>query len=106
MGYSTANDLANGESLEKAVSMHFKGNCYPPIPQVMVEVGVRAIYNIVEAEICRDYDLLDELIQLPKDESGYQINFKGSDSVKSIDAVEGLYLGAFVDSMLMQGEEE
>tara|TARA_B100001059_G_scaffold232579_1_gene270717 strand:- start:80 stop:388 length:309 start_codon:yes stop_codon:yes gene_type:complete len=102
MGYSTAVDMAsNTDSLEDALKMHFRGNCYPPIPSAMVPVGVEAIHNVVEAEICRDYDMLDKPIQLPEG-----IEFRGSSTVSSIDAVEKLFLGAFVDAQLYQSEEE
>jgi len=67
----------------------------------MVPVGVEAIHNVVEAEICRDYDMLDKPIQLPEG-----IEFRGSSTVSSIDAVEKLFLGAFVDAQLYQSEEE
>ena len=104
MGYRTAADMNNMFDLEKAIGMHFAGNCYPPIPQIMVEVGVKAIQNVVEAEITRDGDLLDEMIQLPKDETGFQITFRGSETVSSIDAIEGMHLEAFVDSFLTEEE--
>jgi len=101
MGYSTAVDMAhNTNTLEDALKMHFRGNCYPPIPSAMVPVGVEAINNIVEAEICRDYDMLDKPIQLPEG-----IEFRGSSTVSSIDAVEKLFLGAFVDQLLMDGQQ-
>ena len=102
MGYSTAVEMDNNtDSLEDALKMHFRGNCYPPIPSAMVPVGVEAIHNIVEAEICRDYGMLDKPIQLPEG-----IEFRGSSTVSSIDAVEKLFLGAFVDAQLYKSEEE
>jgi len=101
MGYNTAIDMANNtDTLENAIGMHFRSNCYPPIPMAMVPVGVEAINNIVEAEICRDYDMLDKPIQLPDG-----IEFRGSNTVSSIDAVEKLFLGAFVDQLLMNGQQ-
>jgi hypothetical protein len=101
MGYLTAIDMAdNTDTLEDAIRMHFRGNCYPPIPGAMVPVGVEAIHNVVEAEFSRDYDLLDKPIQLPDG-----IEFRGSDTVSSIDAVEKLFLGAFVDQLLMDGQQ-
>ena len=102
MGYSTAVDMDNNtDTLEDALKMHFRGNCYPPIPSAMVPVGVEAINNVVEAEICRDYDMLDAPIQLPEG-----IEFRGSNTVSSIDAVEKLFLGAFVDNELYRQQEE
>jgi hypothetical protein len=108
MGYSTAVDMASNiagmtndaNTLGDAIGMHFRGNCYPPIPMAMVPVGVEAINNIVEAEICRDYEMLDKPIQLPDG-----IKFRGSETVSSIDAVEKLFLGAFVDQLLMDGQQ-
>ena len=105
MGYQTAIDIAdNTDALENGIKMHFQSNCYPPIPSYMIPVGIEAINNVVEAEFSRDYDLLDKPIQLPEG-----VEFRGSDTVSSIDAVEKLFLGAFVDHLLMevqQTEEE
>lgn len=101
MGYLTAIDMAdNTDTLEDAIRMHFRSNCYPPIPSEMVPVGVEAIHNVVEAEICRDYDLLDMPIQLPDG-----IEYRGSNTVTSIEAVAKLFLGAFVDQLLILEEE-
>lgn len=101
MGYFTAIDMAdNTDTLEDAIRMHFRSNCYPPIPSAMVPVGVEAIHNVVEAEICRDYDLLDMPIQLPDG-----IEYRGSNTVTSIEAVAKLFLGAFVDQLLILEEE-
>lgn len=97
MGYQTAVGFTSTDTtLEEQLAMHFAGNCYPPIPKYMIPVGVEAIHNVVEAEICRDYDLLDKPINLPG-----EVTFRGEDTVSSIDAVEKLFLGAFVDGMLM-----
>jgi len=103
MGYQSAISIAdNTDSLEDALKLHFRSNCYPPIPLAMIPVGIEAINNVVEAEFSRDYDLLDKQIQLPEG-----IEFRDSKTVSSIQAVESLFLGAFVDSMLMEsGEEE
>jgi len=98
MGYSTAVGFASTDTtLEEQLAMHFAGNCYPRIPKYMIPVGVEAIHNVVEAEITRDYDLLDKPINLPE-----EVTFRGEDTVSSIDAVEKLFLGAFVDGMLME----
>ena len=44
------------------------------------------------------------MIQLPKMEDGFQITHKGSDKVRTEDALYGLHLAAFVDSILMEEE--
>ena len=100
MGYSTAIDIAGNSDLETGLKIHFQSNCYPPIPSYMIPVGIEAINNVVEAEFSRDYDLLDKPIQLPKG-----VEFRGSDTVSSIEAVEKLFLGAFVDTLLMDGQQ-
>lgn len=101
MGYQTAIDIAdNTDALENGLKMHFQSNCYPPIPLYMIPVGIEAINNVVDAEFSRDYDLLDKPIQLPEG-----VEFRGSDTVSSIDAVEKLFLGAFVDQLLMDGQQ-
>lgn len=100
MGYNTAVDFASTQNLTKAISMHFAGNCYPPIPQYMVPVAEKAIAIVVEAEVCRDAEMLDTMIELPE-----EVEFRGSNQVSAGDAVEKLFLGAFVDMLLMDETE-
>ncbi len=97
MGYQTAVGFTSTDTtLEEQLAMHFAANCYPRIPRYLIPVGVEALYNVDEPEICRDYELLDKPINLPG-----EVTVRGEDTVSSIDAVEKLFLGAFVDGMLM-----
>ena len=43
--------------LRDVVSMHFQSNCYPPIPQFMVECAVEAIEAANEGDGYRDIAL-------------------------------------------------
>jgi hypothetical protein len=45
MGYNTAYDLANDDSLdfEQAISLHLRANHYPAIPIIMVKACIEAI---------------------------------------------------------------
>lgn len=88
MGSTFANDLASGEfviDLEQQLAIHFSSNCYPPIPHFMIAVAQEAI-KAVNAE---QYDLE---IELP---AGVQ--FRNSTTVTAINAVDGLFLNAWID---------
>lgn len=87
MGYATALDLATSTNLSKAVSLHFASNCYPPIPQYMVETAVTAIYDCLS----EDYR---NLIDLPEG-----VLYKGKPQATALDIVEGQHLRAFVDAL-------
>lgn len=50
MGYLSAlamQDEELGLTLEQQISMHFTSNCYPPVPNIMVEPAIAALdaYN-------------------------------------------------------------
>ena len=88
MGSNFANDLASGEfviDLEQQLAIHFSSNCYPPIPHFMIAVAQEAIKAVNDEQ----YDLE---IELP---AGVQ--FRNSTSVTAINAVEGLFLNAWID---------
>ena len=104
MGYTTAMNVHQILGLEEGLKAHFRGNCYPPIPLAMVPVAKEVIENVVQAELERDSSYLDLLIQLPKMEDGFQITYRGSDKVRTEDALYGMHLAAFVDSILMEEE--
>ncbi len=87
MGYLTALDTIDQlgpEELSRAVSLHFSSNCYPPVPQYMVDVAVEAI------EHCAHEDS-EFTIELPEG-----VSYQGKEKVKAYEIVEGLYLEAFV----------
>ncbi|MFA5626100.1 MAG: hypothetical protein WC965_01185 [Thiohalomonadaceae bacterium] len=74
---------ASGD-MEQAVRWHFSGNCYPPIPPQMVPVALAAI------EAANDNDYGREII-LPDG-----VLFRGSPSCSAGQAIDGLFLEAFV----------
>jgi hypothetical protein len=87
MGINFATDLASGDfvnSIERQISIHFSSNCYPPIPQFMVAVGVEAIEAINDGDH-------DRLINLPDG-----VSFRDSKTVKASDAVDALRLDAWI----------
>jgi len=56
MGYSWANDiLQETENLRLSLEMHFAYNCYPPIPQIMLDCAIEAI------EACRDDEFYKDI---------------------------------------------
>ena len=86
MGFNFAYEIYNNAeiSLEDAVKLHFRTNCYPPIPDTMVPVAVQAIQNY-------DDDEYDAVISLPEG-----VSFRGSNSVNTEDAISGLFLHGFL----------
>ena len=70
--------------LEDMVSMHFSSNCYPPIPQFMVQSAVAAI------NAC-NYGDYNEVIQLP-----HGVTYKGSEFVDAATFVDAHRLDAFI----------
>ena len=86
MGNSTAYSLATdaGLSLEDAISIHFSSNCYPPIPQFMVQSAVAAVVAVSAG----DYD---EVIELP-----HGVTYKDSPYVDAGTFVDAHRLDAFI----------
>lgn len=93
MGYTTALDLATHTDLRQAVSIHFAGNCYPPIPQLWLDQAIVAIYD------CASGDYQNE-VDLPE---GVQ-RADGSTTTTAGFIVNSLRLDAFVDA-LYEGDE-
>jgi len=88
MGSKFANDLASGEfviDLEQQLAIHFSTNCYPPIPDFMIAVAKEAIKAVNNEQ----YDLE---IELPTG-----VPFRNSTSVTAINAVDGLFLNAWIE---------
>ena len=86
MGYSTAYSLATDAhlSLEDAISIHFSSNCYPPIPQYMVQCAVAAVVAVSAG----DYD---EVIELPMG-----VTYRDSQFVDAATFVDAHRLDAFI----------
>ena len=73
-----------GMTLEQQISLHFQMNCYPPIPQMMVDTAVEAIDTVNEG--------LGHLsIKLPEG-----VTYKGSTWANSWDIVESYRLGMWI----------
>lgn len=88
MGYMHASELASGEfvpDINQQLAMHFASNCYPPIPAIMIPVAVEAIVAVNDG----DYD---RAIDLPKG-----VEFRGSSLVTAGNAVNGLFLNAWIN---------
>ncbi len=84
MGMATAMDIAGLElTLEDQLAMHFRGNCYPPIPLGMIPTAVEAIDAYWE-------DDYNRMITLPEG-----VSFRGSDSVSAIDVINSYRLDAW-----------
>jgi hypothetical protein len=87
MGINFATDLASGDfvdSIDRQISIHFSSNCYPPVPQFMVQVAIDAIDAINEGD-------LDRQIDLPAG-----VSFKDSKTVSASDVVDQLRLDAWI----------
>lgn len=85
MGARTSQEIANTDlTLNQQISWHFSGNCYPPVPQFMVEPAIEAINAYNEG----DYDLE---IALPDG-----VEFRGSSTVSASKIVDSLRLDAWL----------
>lgn len=71
--------------LRDMVSMHFSSNCYPPIPQIMVDCAVEAI------ELCNGGEYYED-VELPEG-----VSFRGSNFVNAATLVEQHRLEGFVE---------
>jgi len=97
MGAMQALDLATNidVSLEQQLSMHLRGNHYPPIPQSMIPVCIEAIDAYWE-------DDTNKLIKLPfdgvdRDGNPFQIRWRdGSDSAPAWAIIEHAHLDAWL----------
>jgi len=88
MGSNFAQDLASGEfvqSIDQQVSIHFAGNCYPPVPQFMVEPAVKAINQINEGDTTTE-------IELPAG-----VEFRNSSTCTPWEIVNALRLNAWIN---------
>jgi hypothetical protein len=86
MGTNFANELSNETSLTLAnqISIHFSTNCYPPVPQFMVEVAVEAIHACNEQQP-------KLVLELPNG-----VTFRGDSSVLAYQVIDQLRLEAWV----------
>ena len=90
MGMNTAIDLAESQmTIEDQLSIHFRSNCYPPIPLGMIPTAVEAIDAYWE-------DDLDRMIPLPEG-----VSFRGSDEVSARNVINSYRL----DAWCMEDEE-
>lgn len=88
MGYATASDLATSTDLKQAVGIHFRSNCYPPIPLIWVEQAIVAIYDCASEDWDNEVDL-PEGVTRPD----------GSTTASAGFIVNSLRLDAFVDAL-------
>ena len=84
MGLSTAMDLATSEStLEQQLSIHFRSNCYPPIPLGMIPTAIEAIDAYWEDDLSR-------MIPLPEG-----VEFRVEAEVSARNVIESYRLDAW-----------
>lgn len=88
MGSNFSNDLASMDSLtlDQAVGIHLQSNHYPPVPLIMVEPCVQAIFAVNDWRA-------DESIVLPEG-----VLYKGMTSAPAWAIVEQHHLDAWVQS--------
>jgi len=73
-----------GLSLEQQISLHFKTNCYPPIPQQMVPTAIEALDNANNGE-------WQNMIKLPEG-----VTFRGYNEVATYQVIDSYYLAHWV----------
>lgn len=93
MGRLHAEELASGEfvaDLDQQLSIHFRYNCYPPVPLIMIDTAIEAInhYNA---------GWFNELISLPDG-----VTYQGKDSARAYKIIENFRLDAWIDSEVEQ----
>ena len=95
MGSNFAHDLSSESSLtlEQQIAIHFSSNCYPPIPQFMVDVAVKAIQLV-------NSDEGNSLIKLPAG-----VSFRNAKEVSAYNAVDNLRLEAWLVNDEYESEE-
>jgi len=93
MGYSTAYGLASSTDMKSAISLHFQTNCYPPVPQYMVEPAEKAVEAVAE-----DNETL--LIDLPKG-----VLWKGRSTAPAHAVVDDLRLDGFVSYLVTKDQQ-
>ena len=88
MGRIQADDLASMEALtlDQAIGYHLQGNHYPPVPLIMVQPCVEAIYAVNDWRS-------DESINLPEG-----VFYKGETSAPAWAIVEQRHLDAWVQN--------
>lgn len=85
MGYSSASDMLANTDLRTAVSWHFSSNCYPPIPQQMLDTAIDAI----DLANC---DMWNVHVQLPQG-----VTYNGLTSATAGEIIDAYRLYAFLD---------
>lgn len=86
MGANFAQDLAATElPLEMQLAYHLAGNCYPPVPAVMVGTCTAAIIAVNEYDPYREIELPDG------------VRYRGSDTAPAVAIVEQHRLEAWLD---------
>jgi hypothetical protein len=93
MGRLHAEELASGEfvaDLDQQLSIHFRYNCYPPVPLIMIDTAIEAInhYNA---------GWFNEEISLPDG-----ITYQGRDSARAYKIIENFRLDAWIDNEVEQ----
>jgi hypothetical protein len=88
LGRIQADDLASMEALtlDQAIGYHLQGNHYPPVPLIMVQPCVEAIYAVNDWRS-------DESINLPEG-----VFYKGETSAPAWAIVEQHHLDAWVQN--------
>jgi len=85
MGLSTAQGIIDASTtLAQGVALHFKANCYPPVPLIMVECAVKSI-NLIRNEEG------STLVDLPDG-----VEFRNRKQATAYEIAEGLRLDAFL----------
>jgi hypothetical protein len=91
MGRAFAEEIAGLElSLQAKVGIHLKGNCYPPVPDYMVEPCVKAI-EIVQSAQWGDAES-NEPVELPEG-----VLWKGITTAPAYAFVENFRLESFIE---------
>ena len=87
MGSNLAYDLANGGlDLSSAIAIHLSSNHYPPVPKIMVEPCIEAIFAHDEGEPDREVDMPEG------------VTYKGRTTAPAWAIIEQHHLEAWLDT--------
>lgn len=87
-----AEQVSLGLSLRTAVSWHLTCNHYPPLPESLVDVAVKAI-DLGNHGVAGDDEAWDIEIDLPEG-----VSYKGKTTARVGDIVEEFHLDSFLDT--------
>lgn len=97
MGLSSAREIASEDiSIEEQLKIHFRANCYPPIPYDFIPLAKDSIQRYWDAYHNDKSELIHEAIDMPI-VNGQQSYHRGNTYTTAYDVIEWLRLDAWLE---------